>query len=119
MPIIDGMDLAVNGEPGTGSTARSALLNGITICGKTGTAENPHGEDHSIFVAFAPKEDPQIALAVYVEKGGWGSTYAAPLASLMIEKYMTDTISRPWVEERIINTDLIHFEEESEHMDQH
>jgi penicillin-binding protein 2 len=118
-PIIDGMDLAVNGEPGTGSTARSALLKEITICGKTGTAENPHGEDHSIFVAFAPKENPRIAMAVYVENGGFGSTYAAPLASLMIEQYLTDTITRPWIEERIINTDLIHFEEESEHMDQH
>ena len=116
-PIINGMNLAVNGEPGTGSTARSAALNGIIVCGKTGTAENPHGEDHSIFVAFAPQGNPQIALAVYIENGGFGSTYAAPLASLLLEKYLTDTITRPWVEERILNTDLIHFEEESEHMD--
>jgi len=116
-PIITGMNLAVNGEPGTGSTARSAALNGIIVCGKTGTAENPHGKDHSIFVAFAPQENPQIALAVYIENGGFGSTYAAPLASLLVEKYLTDTITRPWVEERILNTDLIHFEEESEHMD--
>ena len=118
IPIINGMDLAVNGEPGTGSTARSASVPRISVCGKTGTAENPHGEDHSIFVAFAPKDDPEIALAVYVENGGFGSTYAAPLASLIIEHYLTDTISRPWVEERILNTDLIHFEKESEHMDQ-
>ncbi len=117
IPIIDGMDLAINGEPGSGSTARSAFLQGITICGKTGTAENPHGEDHSIFVAFAPKENPRIALAVYVENGGFGSTYAAPLASLMIEAYLTDTITRPWMEERILNTDLIHLEKDSEHMD--
>jgi penicillin-binding protein 2 len=117
IPIINGMDLAINGEPGSGSTARSAFLQGITICGKTGTAENPHGEDHSIFVAFAPKENPQIALAVYVENGGFGSTYAAPLASLLIEDYLTDTITRPWVEDRIIHTDLIHFEKDSEHMD--
>lgn len=117
IPIIDGMDLAINGEPGSGSTARSAFLQGITICGKTGTAENPHGEDHSIFVAFAPKENPRIALAVYVENGGFGSTYAAPLASLLIEKYLTDTITRPWMEDRILNTDLIHLEKDSEHMD--
>ncbi|UCG29030.1 MAG: penicillin-binding protein 2 [Bacteroidales bacterium] len=118
IPILNGMDLAVNGEPGTGSTARSASIPGIRVCGKTGTAENPHGEDHSIFVAFAPKNNPEIALAVYVENGGFGATYAAPLASLIIEKYLTDTISRPWVEERILNTDLIHLEKESEHMDQ-
>lgn len=117
IPIIEGMDLAINGPPGSGSTARSALLQGIIICGKTGTAENPHGEDHSIFVAFAPKEDPRIALAVYIENGGFGSTYAAPLASLLIEKYLTDTITRPWIEDRILNTDLIHLEKESEHMD--
>ncbi|MCK5169783.1 MAG: penicillin-binding protein 2, partial [Bacteroidales bacterium] len=69
--IIEGMDLAVNGEVGSGSTARSAQIPNITVCGKTGTAENPHGEDHSIFIAFAPKENPQIAIAVYIENGGF------------------------------------------------
>ena len=58
------------------------------IGGKTGTAQNPHGEDHSIFIAFAPKENPEIAIAVYIENGGWGSTWAAPIAGLMIEKYL-------------------------------
>ncbi|MCK4631501.1 MAG: penicillin-binding protein 2, partial [Bacteroidales bacterium] len=67
--IIDGMDRSVNGPPGSGSTARIARINDITVCGKTGTAENPHGEDHSIFVAFAPKDNPKIALSVYVENG--------------------------------------------------
>lgn len=110
--VIEGMDLAVNGEPGSGSTARSAHMPGITICGKTGTAENPHGEDHSIFVAFAPKEDPQIAIAVYVENGGFGSKWAAPTARLMIEKYLTDSISQPWWEQYVLNGDLLNVQDE-------
>ena len=95
-PVIDGMYLAVNG--GAGSTARIAKLPDIDICGKTGTAENPFGEDHSIFVAFAPREDPKIAIAVYVENVGFGATWAAPVASLIIEKYLKGSISRPWLE---------------------
>ncbi len=105
--VIDGMDLAVNGEPGSGSTARSAHLEDIVVCGKTGTAENPHGEDHSIFIAFAPKDDPKIALAVYIENGGFGGTWAEPTAKLMIEKYLNDTISVPWWEQYILNTNLM------------
>ena len=84
-------------------TSNSAKLENIVICGKTGTAQNPHGEDHSIFIAFAPMDNPKIALAVYVENGGWGSTWAVPIASLIIEKYLTDTISRPNLEEKIID----------------
>jgi len=95
-PVVDGMDLVVNG--GEGSTARNARVEGITVCGKTGTAENPHGNDHSIFIAFAPKEDPKIAIAVYVENQGFGTTYAAPIASLMIEKYLTGEVKRTWYE---------------------
>jgi len=95
-PIVDGMDLVVNGGPG--STARNARIQGITVCGKTGTAENPHGNDHSIFIAFAPKEQPQVAIAVYVENQGFGTTYAAPIASLMIEKYLTGQVKRTWYE---------------------
>jgi len=95
-PIVDGMDLVINGGPG--STARNAKIQGITVCGKTGTAENPHGNDHSIFIAFAPKEDPKIAIAVYVENQGFGTTYAAPIASLMIEKYLTGEVKRTWYE---------------------
>jgi penicillin-binding protein 2 len=94
--VVDGMDLVVNG--GKGSTARNARIEGITVCGKTGTAENPHGNDHSIFIAFAPKEDPKIAIAVYVENQGFGTTYAAPIASLMIEKYLTGEVKRSWYE---------------------
>jgi penicillin-binding protein 2 len=99
-PIVDGMDLAVNG--GKGSTARIAKIPGITVCGKTGTAENPHGEDHSIFIAFAPKDNPKIAMAVYVENEGFGGTWAAPIASLMIEKYLTGTVKRAWLEQYIL-----------------
>ncbi len=98
-PIIEGMEGAVNG--GAGSTARGARLDSIIICGKTGTAQNPHGKDHSIFVAFAPKDDPQIAIAVYVENAGFGSTFAAPIASLMIEKYLTGKVSRRYLEEHV------------------
>ncbi|MCU4156707.1 penicillin-binding protein 2 [Carboxylicivirga sp. A043] len=108
-PVINGMELAVWG--GAGSTARIAQIPGVSICGKTGTAENPHGDDHSIFMAFAPKDDPQIAIAVYVENGGFGATWAAPIASLMVEKYLTDTISTPyrkWTEKRMLEGDLIH-----------
>jgi len=101
--VADGMELVVSSGTGT-----SAAFSGFTICGKTGTAENPHGEDHSIFVAFAPKHNPQIVISVYIENAGFGSTYAAPIASLMIEKFINDSISRKALEEQIINTDLIH-----------
>jgi len=99
------MELAVNGD--AGSTARSAQIQNIIVCGKTGTAQNPHGEDHSIFVAFAPKDNPKIVIAVYVENGGFGATWAAPISSLMIEKYLNDTITRPWLEEEMKNGYLL------------
>jgi penicillin-binding protein 2 len=104
--VIEGMDLAVNGEAGSGSTARSAQIPGIIVCGKTGTAQNPHGEDHSIFIAFAPKDNPKIAIAVYIENGGFGSTWAAPTAKLMMEKYLNDSISVPWWEQHVINAEI-------------
>ena len=88
--IVDGMESAVNE---VGGTARVAAFPGVVVCGKTGTAQNPHGRDHSVFVAFAPKDDPKIAIAVYVENAGFGSTFAAPIASLMMEKYLTGTIT--------------------------
>ncbi len=100
-PIIKGMEMAVNATKG--GTARIAALDSIVVCGKTGTAENPHGEDHSIFMAFAPKDNPQIAIAVLVENAGFGATWAVPIGSLMIEKYLTGDISsrRKWLEKRI------------------
>ena len=99
-PVIEGMEGAVNGGPG--STARGARLDSIIICGKTGTAQNPHGKDHSIFVAFAPKDNPQIAIAVYVENAGFGSTFAAPIASLLIEKYLTGEVKRTYLEDHVL-----------------
>ena len=90
----------------TDGTANLSRVEGINICGKTGTAQNPHGEDHSIFIAFAPKENPKIAIAVYVENGGWGSTWAAPIASLMIEKYLKNEITNKNLESKMINSKL-------------
>jgi len=115
--VIEGMDLAVNGEAGSGSTARTAQVPGVIVCGKTGTAQNPHGEDHSIFIAFAPKDNPKIALAVYIENGGFGSTWAAPTAKLMIEKYLNDTISVPWWEDYILNAKINYNATESKPLD--
>lgn len=105
--VIEGMDMAVNGAPGSGSTARIAALADIRICGKTGTSQNPHGADHSVFFAFAPKDDPKIAIAVYVENAGFGATWAAPIASLMVEKYLKDSISRPGLEDYILKANLL------------
>jgi penicillin-binding protein 2 len=103
-PIIKGMKQVIDGVNGTGQNAK---VNGIEICGKTGTAQNPHGNDHSIFIAFAPIEDPKIAIAVYVENGGWGSTWAVPIGSLIIEKYLSDTIKNTAKEAFILNGNLI------------
>ena len=86
-------------------TAHNIISDDIVICGKTGTAQNPHGEDHSIFIAFAPKNNPKIALAVYVENGGWGSTWAAPIASLMIQKFTQSKINSD-LENFIINGEI-------------
>ena len=96
--VVDGMyDVFETG------TARGSRLPDISQCGKTGTAQNPHGQDHSIFVSFAPKDHPKIAIAVIIENGYWGSRWAAPIASLMTEKYLTDTITRPAIEQRMID----------------
>lgn len=103
--IILGMESAVNGEGG--ATARIAALKDIIVCGKTGTAQNPHGKEHSVFVAFAPKNDPRIAIAVFVENAGFGATYAAPVASLMIEKYLKGEITNKPLEQRIFELNLI------------
>ncbi len=108
-PVIDGMFNVF--EIGT---ARGSKIEDIEICGKTGTAENfarINGEkvqftDHSIFIAFAPKDDPKIAIAVFVENGYWGSRWAAPIASLMIEKYIKGSISRDWLEKRMLEGSL-------------
>ena len=105
--IIDGMELALTHKDGT---ALLSKIEGIKICGKTGTAQNPHGEDHSIFIAFAPKENPEIAIAVHVENGGWGSSWAAPIATLMIEKYLRNSITNTGLENIMINGNLLNVE---------
>jgi penicillin-binding protein 2 len=102
--VIEGMHDVV--EHGTAYVAR---IPGIEICGKTGTAQNPHGKDHSIFFAFAPKDNPKIAIAVVVENAGYGATWAAPIASLMMEQYLTgkhDT--RKALLERMLKGNLVH-----------
>ena len=95
-------------------TAHGLNVEGIDICGKTGTAENftkvdgkrVQLKDHSIFVAFAPKDNPKIAIAILVENGGFGATIAGPIASLMIEKYIKHKITRKDLETRILAKDL-------------
>ncbi|MCU0407771.1 MAG: penicillin-binding protein 2 [Bacteroidales bacterium] len=103
--VIAGMEQAVNG--GAGATARVAANKDIIICGKTGTAQNPHGKDHSVFVAFAPRDNPKIAIAVYVENAGFGATYAAPIASLMIEKYIKGKVENTALEARMLELNLM------------
>ena len=108
--VINGMYQVV--ERGT---AKIAKIKGIEVCGKTGTVENfikingvkTQLTDHSIFIAFAPKDDPKIAIAVYVENGYWGARWAAPIASLMIEKYLNGSVKRKWLEDRMLNGSLL------------
>lgn len=102
-PVIEGMRMAVNVG---GGTARRAIIDGITVCGKTGTAQNPHGEDHSVFIAFAPMDNPKIAIAVFIENAGFGGTWAAPIASLMIEKYIRREVKDVEKEKRILEAVL-------------
>ena len=108
--VIEGMHQVV--ERGT---ARIARIPGIDVCGKTGTVENfikiegvkTQLTDHSMFIAFAPKNDPKIAIAVFVENGYWGGRWAAPIASLLIEKYLTGEVKRKWLETRMLNGSLL------------
>ena len=107
--VVGGMYRAVNSGFGSGGTASIAAVDGLEICGKTGTAQNPHGSDHSVFICFAPKDNPKIAVAAYVENGGFGATYAAPIASLLTEMYLNKEISeeRKYLEERMLNSNLM------------
>jgi penicillin-binding protein 2 len=103
--IIEGMEDVVRS-----GTATKAFVKDLTICGKTGTAQNPHGEDHSVFIAFAPKDNPKIAISVYVENAGFGGTWAAPIASLIIEKYLKGKIEseeRQKMEKEIIEKNFM------------
>lgn len=107
-PIIEGMEKVVQ----VGGTARRGALDSVAVCGKTGTVQNPHGKDHSIFIAFAPKDNPKIAIAVVVENAGdYGGTWAAPIASLMMEMYLNREVVRKEKEKRILDADLINQEE--------
>ena len=101
--IKAGMQSVFEGSHGT---ARGSRIPGISAGGKTGTAQNPHGDNHSIFIAFAPVEDPKIALSIIIENGGYGSTWAAPIASLMMEKYIRGYTERPNVEERMMKGEI-------------
>lgn len=102
--IAEGMRMAV-----TGGTCKTANLSDIEVCGKTGTAQNPHGPDHSVFMGFAPYRNPKIAVAVYVENAGFGATYGVPIGSLIIEKYLNGSVSaaRKDIENRMLNSNTI------------
>lgn len=110
-PVIKGLERVVSS-----GTAKLAAIKGHQVAGKTGTADNPMGEPHSIFAGFAPSEDAQIAVAVVVENAGFGSTYAAPIASLVMEKYLNKDIdkSRKWLEDRMLKMDLVTKDEPSD-----
>lgn len=102
-PVVAGLDQVIQY-----GTAHASNIPGITFCGKTGTSQNPHGKDHSVFFGFAPRNNPKIAIAVYIENAGWGGDFAAPIASLVVEKYLKGQISleRLALEERMIQTNV-------------
>lgn len=102
--VITGMKWAVQ----QGTVWSQARMKSIEVCGKTGTAQNPHGKDHSIFICFAPKDDPKIAVATVVENSGFGGFVAAPIGTLMIEKYLNDTINRKNLYQHMLSRDYIH-----------
>ena len=101
--VHQGMQWVIE-EPG--GTARRARIDSLHYCGKTGTSQNPHGEDHSVFMSFAPRAQPKIAMAVFVENAGAGGAMAAPIASLMIEKYLFGAVKRKKLEQEIIQKSL-------------
>ncbi len=103
--IAQGMRAAV-----VGGTCRGLNMKDVEVCGKTGTAENPHGKDHSACMAFAPYHEPKVAIAVYVENGGFGATIAVPMARLMLERYFYGEVtpeSKGMYEDRILNTVIL------------
>jgi penicillin-binding protein 2 len=102
--LIEGMNLVYQGESGT---ARWYRIDSVSSCGKTGTAQNPHGKNHSIFIAFSPKDNPKIAIACVVENSGYGATWAAPIASLIMEKYLKGEVKQKAAEERMLNAYLL------------
>lgn len=103
--VIEGMQAVLEET----RLSQSIRIDSVIICGKTGTVQNPHGADHSAFVAFAPKNNPKIAIAVFIQNAGFGATYAAPIAGLVMEKYLNDSIAprRRELAQRLIETDLL------------
>lgn len=110
--VAEGMRMAV-----TGGTCRLANLPDIEVCGKTGTAQNPHGRDHSAFMGFAPYHNPKIAVAVYVENAGFGAAFGVPIGSLIIERYLTGHIAenRKYLETRMLESNTIQFSGTKKH----
>jgi penicillin-binding protein 2 len=100
--VIDGMQQCFDA-----GTAYHSRVPGVVACGKTGTAENPHGKSHAVFLAFAPRDQPKIAIACLIENAGFGGTWSAPIVSLMMEKYITGKITRPELEKKMMAVDLI------------
>ncbi len=108
--IVKGMRMAV-----LGGTCTKANIPGIAVCGKTGTAQNPHGKDHSVFMGFAPMDKPKIAVAAYVENAGFGATYGVPIGSLMIEKYLKGVVERTYMANEMMNSNTIKYSGVSKH----
>lgn len=102
-PVIEGLNQVIRY-----GTASSSYIPGINLCGKTGTSQNPHGKDHSVFFGFAPKENPRIAIAVYIENAGFGGDFAAPIGSLIIERYLKGAVSleRQFLEQRMMQLNI-------------
>lgn len=104
-PVIEGLSQAVNVQGGTGYRFK---ITDIEMCGKTGTVQNPHGDHHAVFFAFAPRENPKIAIAVFVENAGYGGAIAGPIASMLVEKYLKDTVTLPqYLQDRIEQADFL------------
>jgi penicillin-binding protein 2 len=102
--LIEGMWLVYQGG---GGSARWYQIDSVECCGKTGTSQNPHGKNHSVFIAFAPKDNPKIAIACVVENSGYGATWAAPIATLVMEKYLKREVKQKATEERMLNAYLL------------
>jgi penicillin-binding protein 2 len=105
--LIEGMWLVYQGS---GGGARYYQIDSVECCGKTGTSQNPHGKNHSVFIAFAPKDNPKIAIACVVENSGYGATWAAPIATLVMEKYLKREVKQKVTEERMMNAYLLNGE---------
>jgi penicillin-binding protein 2 len=100
-------DWVVEGMNNMAKNNKNVFVPDLDICGKTGTAQNPHGKDNSAFISFAPRNNPRIAVAVYVENAGFGAQFAAPIASMMIEQYLNGTVKRDALMKKMRSTSLV------------